>query len=68
MKRPEEYLLSNLKRIYGRITEKLALQMEREDSVTPLMRLTRSGKRYILLSENVNWSDGTVEYIIEDLP
>lgn len=68
MKRPEEYLLSNLKRIYGRITEKLTLQMEREDSVTPLMRLTRSGKRYILLSENVNWSDGTVEYIIEDLP
>lgn len=68
MKRPEEYLLSNLKQVYGRITEKLTLQMEREDSVTPLMRLTRSGKRYALLSENVNWSDGTVEYIIEDLP
>lgn len=68
MKRPEEYLLSNLKQVYGRITEKLTLEVEKEDFITPLMRLTRFGKRYALLSESVNWSDGTVECIIEDLP
>ena len=68
MKRPEAYLLGILKQVYGRITEKLTVKMEREENLTPLMRLTRSGRRYALLSESVNWSEGTSEYIIEKLP
>lgn len=68
MIRPELHLLGILKQLYGRITEKLTLEMEYDDTVSPLTRLTRSGKRYAVLSESINWADETVEYIIEDLP
>lgn len=65
--RPEMALLSNLKRLYGRTTEKLTLEMEKAD-ITPLTRLTRDGKTYVVLSESVDWSEETVNYMIEDLP
>lgn len=64
----EEYLLSNLKRLYGRITEKLTLQVERNEGFSPLIKLTNGENTYKLLSESINWAEETEEIMIENIP
>ena len=66
--RMEEYLLSNLKRLYGRITEKLTLQVERNEGFSPLIKLTNGENTYKLLSESINWAEETEEIMIENIP
>lgn len=63
----EQHLLGILKRVYGRVTEKLNIVIERSD-LTPLMRLTRSGKEYRILSEKIEWADDSEEIMIENIP
>lgn len=65
--RPENALLSTLKRINGRNVEKLSIQFEHAD-LRPCVMLLRNGKRYYNISEKVNWCDDSALYILEDVP
>lgn len=67
MMRPELSLLSNQKRIYGRITEKLNLEVERSEIFSPMLKLTRGKSNYKLLAESIDWADDTEEIMIEDI-
>lgn len=66
--RPELWLLGNQKRIYGRVTEKLTLQVERNENFSPIINLTGEGNTYKLLSESINWAEETEEIMIENIP
>lgn len=68
MMRPELYLLGNQKRIYGRVTEKLTLQVERNEDFSPIVNLTGAGNTYKLLSESIDWAEETEEIMIENIP
>ena len=63
----EEHLLGILKQVYGRITEKLNITVERSE-LTPMARLTRDGKNYRVLSEKIEWADDSEEIMIENIP
>lgn len=63
----EERLLGMLKQVYGRITEKLNITVERGE-LTPMMRLTRNEKKYRILSEKIEWVDDSEEIMIENIP
>lgn len=65
--RPELHLLSNLKRIYGRITEKLTLEMEYSSRVRPWSVVTYAEKKYRVLSKATEWTDEHTSYMIEQL-
>lgn len=66
--RPELWLLGNQKRIYGRVTEKLTMQVERNENFSPIINLTGEGNTYKLLSESINWAEETEEIMIENIP
>lgn len=63
----EEHLLGILKQVYGRITEKLNITVERSE-LTPMMRLVRNDKTYRILSEKIEWADDSEEILIENIP
>ena len=63
----EQHLLNMLKQVYGRITEKLKVTVERSD-LTPMMRLVRDEKEYRILSEKIEWVDESEEIVIENIP
>lgn len=63
----ENHLLGMLKQVYGRVTEKLNITVERSD-LTPMMRLVRNEKTYRILSEKIEWADDSEEILIENIP
>lgn len=63
----ENHLLGILKQVYGRVTEKLNITVERSD-LTPMMRLVRNDKTYRILSEKIEWADDSEEILIENIP
>ena len=65
--RPELHLIGNLKRIYGRIIEKLTLEMEYSARVRPWSVVTYAGKKYRVLSKATEWTDEHTSYMIEQL-
>lgn len=63
----EEHLLGILKRVYGRITEKLNVTIERSE-LSPMIRLLKGNKIYRILSEKIEWADDSEEIMIENIP
>ena len=63
----ENRLLGILKQVYGRVTEKLNITVERSD-LTPMMRLVRNDKTYRILSEKIEWAEDSEEILIENIP
>ena len=64
---PEENLLNVIKRVYGRVIEKLNITVE-QSYLNPMMRLVRNGKEYRILSEKIEWADDSEEIMIENTP
>ena len=64
---PEENLLNVIKRVYGRVIEKLNITVE-QSYLNPMMRLVRNGKEYRILSEKIEWADDSEEIMIENIP
>ena len=62
MLRPEMNLVNKGVSLYGRNTEKLTLKLEKVDA-RPCDVIMLEGKRFEMVSEAVNWSDETGEYI-----
>jgi hypothetical protein len=56
--RPEEALLTRLRRLYGRTTKALTLEIVHGD-LTPLTRVTYDGTSYAVTGENVDWDTET---------
>jgi hypothetical protein len=54
--RPEIALLGKLKRLYGRITKKLTLQVVHGD-VSPTSRVIYDGTNYAVTAESVDWEN-----------
>ena len=66
MLRPEMNLVNKGVALYGRNTEKLTLQLDRI-SARPHDVILWNGKRFQMVSEAVNWSDETGQYIFLEL-
>ena len=64
--RPEMNLVSKGVQLYGRNTEKLTLELD-VINANPHDLLTRKGKKYVLASEAINWSEETAQYIIMEV-
>lgn len=64
--RPELNLVDKGVKLYGRNTEKLTLELD-VINANPHDLLTRNGKKYVLASEAINWSEETAQYIIMEV-
>lgn len=66
LKRVEMCLLGTLKRIFGRIIEKLTVRFEKA-SIRPIDRISRGGRKYQPIAESVDWIDDSAEYTMEEV-
>lgn len=64
LRRVELCLLGTLKRIFGRIVEKLTIRFEKS-SIRPIDMITRDDRNYHPIAESVDWIDDSAEYTME---
>lgn len=63
--RPELALVDRMKRMYGRITQALTLEVVYGD-VTPITRVVYDGRTFAVTGENVDWKNESEELIITE--
>lgn len=66
-KRPERYLLEAMSAIYGRTTDKLEVELER-NGMRPIDLIEWHGREYMPIAVSMDWSSEVSVVVMEDIP